>query len=186
MILKDYLSIGGEHGLFRFIAQGRNAIIVEHLETGKRSSAFGSAKVSSLEDISIFTEGEDMPLSKVFDSIFEKHGETAAIDPKSDNEALKKWFGEVLPGYDRERVYPSDIRKLATWYNTLHKLNLLVREEPEAEKKEDDQDAKKSPKKGLADANSADKPKQRKGSKTVGKTESRSSATRSKGAPKAK
>jgi hypothetical protein len=66
MILKDILSISGEPGLFKFIAQGKNAIIVEHLETNKRSSAHGSAKVSSLDDIAIFTEKEDIPLAKVF------------------------------------------------------------------------------------------------------------------------
>jgi hypothetical protein len=71
MILKDILSISGEPGLFRFIAQGKNAIIIEHLETKKRSSAYGSAKVSSLEDIAIFTEKEDIPLGKVFDLINE-------------------------------------------------------------------------------------------------------------------
>ena len=64
MILKDFLAISGEHGLFKFIAQGRNAIIVEHLETGKRSTAPGSAKVSSLEDISIFTESKIFRLAK--------------------------------------------------------------------------------------------------------------------------
>ena len=72
MVLKDILAISGEQGLFRFIAQGKNAIIVEHIETGKRSSAFSSAKVSSLEDIAVFTEKEDLLLGKVFDKIFEK------------------------------------------------------------------------------------------------------------------
>ena len=83
MILKDILAISGEPGLFRFIAQGKNAIIVEHLETKKRSSAYGSAKVSSLEDIAIFTEKEDMPLGKVFDLIYEKENGGPAIDSKS-------------------------------------------------------------------------------------------------------
>ena len=72
MVLKDILAISGEPGLFRFIAQGKNSIIIEHLETKKRSSAYGSAKVSSLEDIAIFTEKEDVPLGKVFDIIYEK------------------------------------------------------------------------------------------------------------------
>ncbi len=89
MILKDILSISGEPGLFKFIAQGKNAIIVEHLETKKRSSAYGSAKVSSLEDIAIFTETEDMPLGKVFDLIFEKENGGNAIDSKTDAEKLK-------------------------------------------------------------------------------------------------
>jgi len=66
MVLKDIMAISGQPGLFKFIAQGKNAIIVEHLETKKRSSAFSSAKVSSLDEISIFTEEEDLPISKVF------------------------------------------------------------------------------------------------------------------------
>ncbi len=84
MVLKDIMAISGEPGLFKFIAQGKNAIIVEHLETKKRSSAFGSAKVSSLEEISVFTEKEDMPLAKVFDLIFEKEKGGPAIDYKAD------------------------------------------------------------------------------------------------------
>jgi hypothetical protein len=71
MNLKDILAISGEQGLFKFIAQGKNAIIVEHLETKKRSSAYGSVKISSLEDIAIFTDKEDMPLDKFFDLIYD-------------------------------------------------------------------------------------------------------------------
>lgn len=137
MVLKDILAISGEQGLFRFLAQGKNAIIVEHLETGKRSSAYGSAKVSSLEDIAIFTDKEDMPLSKVFDLIHEKADGGTAPDPKSDGSKLTKWFEDVLPEYSRNKVYVSDIRKVAQWYNILHKLGLLVKEEPE--KKEEDE-----------------------------------------------
>ncbi len=134
MVLKDILSISGEPGLFRFIAQGKNAIIVEHLETKKRSSAYGSAKVSSLEDIAIFTDKEDMPLGKVFDLIYEKANGGTAVDSKADSDALRSWFGEILPEYSREKVYTSDIKKVALWYNILHKLDLLVKEEPEAAK----------------------------------------------------
>jgi hypothetical protein len=132
MILKDILSISGEPGLFRFIAQGKNAIIVEHLETKKRSSAYSSAKVSSLEDIAIFTEKEDMPLGKVFDLIHEKENGGPAIDSKADAGKLKVWFEGILPDYSKDKVYTSDIKKLASWYNLLHNLNLLVKEEPEA------------------------------------------------------
>jgi hypothetical protein len=138
MILKDILAISGEPGLFKFIAQGKNAIIVEHLETKKRSSAFASAKVSSLEDIAIFTEKEDMPLSKVFDLIHEKENGGLAIDSKADNNKLKIWFEGILPEYSKDKVYISDIRKVAQWYNTLHKLNLLIREEAEPSAKETD------------------------------------------------
>jgi hypothetical protein len=131
MILKDILAISGEPGLFKFIAQGKNAIIVEHLESKKRSSAYGSAKVSSLEDIAIFTDKEDVPLGKVFDLIFEKGNGGSAIDSKSDNNKLKVWFEEILPEYSKDKVYMSDIRKVAQWYNILHKLNLLIKDEPE-------------------------------------------------------
>jgi hypothetical protein len=137
MVLKDIMAISGEPGLFRFIAQGKNSIIVEHLETKKRSSAFGSAKVSSLEDIAIFTEKEDMPLSKVFDLIHDKAAGGPAIDSKADGNQLKIWFEGVLPEYDKDRVYTSDIKKVALWYNILHKLNLLVREEAEEKKPEE-------------------------------------------------
>jgi hypothetical protein len=136
MILKDILAISGEPGLFRFIAQGKNAIIIEHLETKKRSSAYGSAKVSSLEDIAIFTEKEDMPLGKVFDLIYEKENGGPAVDSKVDTPSLKSWFEGILPEYSKDKVYTSDIKKVALWYNILHKLNLLIKEEPEADAKQ--------------------------------------------------
>ena len=131
MVLKDIMAISGQPGLFRFIAQGKNAIIVEHLETKKRSSAFSSARVSSLEEISVFTEEEDMKLGKVFDLIHEKENGGAAIDYKADPEKLKVWFEGILPNYNKDKVYVSDIRKIANWYNLLHKLELLIKEEPE-------------------------------------------------------
>lgn len=138
MILKDILAISGEPGLFRFIAQGKNSMIVEHLETKKRSSAFGSAKVSSLEDIAIFTDKEDVPLSKVFDLIHDKENGGPAIEGKSDGVKLRTWFEEVLPDYDKDKVYTSDIKKIAVWYNILHKLGLLEKETVEAEPAEDE------------------------------------------------
>jgi hypothetical protein len=131
MELKDILAISGETGLFRYLTQGRNAIIVENLETGKKSSVYGSAKVNSLVDISIFTENEDIPLSVVFDKIFEKEKGGPSIDPRSSGDDLKKYFSEVLPDYNKERVFVSDIKKVVTWYNKLQELNLLVRENPE-------------------------------------------------------
>lgn len=142
MILKDILAISGEPGLFKFIAQGKNAIIVEHLETKKRSSAYGSAKVSSLEDIAIFTEKEDLPLGKVFDMIYEKVNGGPAIDPKADQLKLKTWFEEILPDYSRDKVYMSDIKKVAQWYNILHNLDMLVKEMPEEEKEGEKTDDK--------------------------------------------
>jgi len=146
MILKDILAISGEPGLFKFIAQGKNAIIVEHLETKKRSSAYGSAKVSSLEDIAIFTEKEDMPLGKVFDQIFEKENGGLAIDSKADAAKLRIWFEGILPDYSKDKVYTSDMKKVAHWYNILHNLNLLIKEEPEsASAPEEEKTSEKKP-----------------------------------------
>lgn len=175
MVLKDILAISGEAGLFRFIAQGKNAIIVEHLETKKRSSAFGSAKVSSLEEIAIFTEGEDMPLGKVFDLIFEKENGGPAIDSKSDPEKLKAYFGSVLPSYDKSKVYVSDIKKVFHWYNILQHNGMLVKEEPEkeadtAEKAAEEPVKEKAPKKTASketgEKAKADKPSKKKQPKT--------------------
>jgi hypothetical protein len=153
MVLKDILAISGEPGLFKFIAQGKNAMIVEHLETKRRSSAFGSAKVSSLEEISVYTEKEDMPLGKVFDLIFEKYNGGPAIDYKSDPEKLKAWFSEVIPDYDKDKVYISDIKKITHWYNILQGLNLLVKDEPEkkAETTGPETKEEKKPKKAPAE-----------------------------------
>ncbi len=131
MILKDIVAISGQQGLFKFIAQGKNSMIVEHIETGKRGSAFSSARVSSLEEISIFTDNEDMPLGKVFDRIFEREKGGEAIDPRSDPDKLRKYFDEIIPDYSKDKVYISDIRKVVLWYNILQRKNLLVQEEPE-------------------------------------------------------
>ena len=150
MILKDILAISGEPGLFKFIAQGKNAIIIEHLETKKRSSAYGSAKVSSLEDIAIFTEKEDMPLGKVFDLIHEKENGGPAIDSRADPAKLKSWFETILPDYSKDKVYVSDIKKVAHWYNILHSLNLLVKEEAETKEESAEEKAPAEKKKKKA------------------------------------
>ena len=180
MNLKDILSISGEPGLYKFVAQGRNAIIVEHLETKKRKTAQGSAKVSSLEDISIFTDKEDLPLGKVFDLIFEKEKGGAAIDSKSDPAKLKIYFGDVLPQYDKDRVYMSDMKKVIVWYNILHKLGQLVKDEPESEKDIEKESDNKTGKKSKSTA--APKPK----AKSAGKPGAKSASTISKGKPKSK
>lgn len=133
MNLKDILAISGEGTLFKFIAQGKNAVIVENLETGRRISAGATAKVSALEEISIFTTGEDMPLGKVMDKIWENENGGEALSHKLPDNDLKKYFGEAFPEYDKDRVYTSDIRKVLHWYNILHKLNLLVKEEDKKE-----------------------------------------------------
>ncbi|OFX88694.1 MAG: hypothetical protein A2W99_04290 [Bacteroidetes bacterium GWF2_33_16] len=135
-MLKDILSISGYGGLFKYISQGRNGIIVESLEDQRRMPAHASAKVSALEDISVFTETDDMPLKDVLKAISDKENGGPAIDHKASNSDLKKYFEQVLPNFDKERVYTSDIKKIINWYNILQKLNLLNFEEKEEDKSE--------------------------------------------------
>jgi hypothetical protein len=137
--LKDLMAVSGYSGLFRFVSQARNGIIVESIETGKRMNAFSTMKVSALEDIAIFTEEKEIPLEEVLIGIhaYEHGGE--AISPKSDPDELKDYFAAVLPEYDRERVYVSDIKKVLTWYNLLLKYDLLRLEEDEPAGKEGSQ-----------------------------------------------
>lgn len=136
MNLKDILAISGEGTLFKFIAQGKNAVIVENLETGRRLSAGAASKVSALDEIALFTTGEDMPLGKVMDLIWEKENGGETLSHKLPDAELKKYFDTVMPDYDHDRVYTSDIKKVLHWYNILHKLNLLVKEEEKAEETE--------------------------------------------------
>jgi hypothetical protein len=125
MDLSKILSIAGKNGLFKVISQGKNTVIVESLVDGKRFPAFGHEKMSSLEEISVFTTGEDKALKEVFRAFFEKLEGKPAIDHKSDNNTLKKFFLEMVPDFDQERVYVSDIRKMVSWYNMLIGHNLL-------------------------------------------------------------
>ncbi|MCB2195186.1 MAG: DUF5606 domain-containing protein [Bacteroidetes bacterium] len=141
-MLKDILSISGYGGLFKFISQGRNGIIVESLEDKKRMNASATAKISALEDIAIFTETEDIPLKDVFKAISEKENGGEAIKHKSSADELKSYFEEVLPDYDRDRVYVSDIKKVVQWYNILHKFDMLnFDEEEETEEKQEEVNA---------------------------------------------
>lgn len=127
------MAISGHSGLFKFISQGRHGIIVESLTDGKRNNVNASAKVSSLTDIAIFTNDGEIAFRDVLKKIKETENGGAAISQKSDDKELKKYFEKILPDYDRERVYTSDIKKVITWYNQLQALNLLdIIEEKEA------------------------------------------------------
>ena len=136
MDLKEIMSVSGQSGLFRFVSQGRNGIIVETFTDKKRTFVSANQKVSSLADIAIFTADEEVPLHDVLKKIHELEPGIPAPDPRSTPDVLKKFMEKVLPDYDRSRVYVSDIKKLTSWYNTLLELKLLDFEEetkPEAE-----------------------------------------------------
>lgn len=138
MDLRKILAIAGHPGLYQFVAQGRNGIIVESLEDKKRFNVPASAKVSALGEIAIYTDSEEIALREVLLSIKEKMAGAPAIDSKkASNDQLKKAMEEVLPNYDRDRVYTSDMKKLFSWYNILQKNEMLEFEaEEDAEKQE--------------------------------------------------
>ena len=119
MELKDILAISGQPGLFKYVAQSNNGIIVESLIDGRRTNATGTSKVSALAEIAMFTDDDEMPLWKVFEALYAKTGGKEAISPKSTPDQLKASFAEVVPDYDRDRVHVSDMKKLFSWYNIL-------------------------------------------------------------------
>ena len=135
-MLKDILAISGESGLFKIITQTKNSIIVEHIETKKKMPAYASHKISALEDIAIFTYDDEINLKDVLLKIFEKENGGQAISHKAAKEELKNYFESILPNYDKERVYVSDIKKIISWYNTLNKSNIIKPENNETETKE--------------------------------------------------
>lgn len=141
MNLKDILVISGMPGMYKYVSQGRHGMIVEGLADGKRFNVPVTAKVSALEDISVFTEDEDVPLAEVFRNIYRKENGAASIPHKSPDLVLKDYFGQVLPSYDRSRVYVSDMRKIVSWYNTLQAQDLVDLEEPAAEEGADGDEA---------------------------------------------
>ncbi len=125
MNIKDILAVSGKPGLFKMLSQGKNSIIVEGLTDGKRMPVYAAHQISALEEISIYTETEDKPLKDIFREIYIKHEGKEAISPKSSANELEAFFSEILPDYDRDRVYPSDIKKVVQWYNLLLKAGLV-------------------------------------------------------------
>ena len=119
-MLKKILSISGKPGLYELVSQGKNMLIVESLKEKKRMPAYSHEKIISLADIAIFTDEGEVPLKKVLISMKEKeNGTKSSLDPKSDNKNLREYFASVLPDFDRDRVYPTDIKKIISWYNLL-------------------------------------------------------------------
>lgn len=119
MELKEILAISGQPGLYKYVAQSTRGVIVESLLDGRRMNVPASSKVSALTEISMYTEGDDMPLAEIFTKIYAHTGGKEAISHKETPEKLKAAFAEVLPEYDRDRVHVSDIKKCFSWFNTL-------------------------------------------------------------------
>ena len=120
-MLKTILSISGKPGLYKLISQGRNMLIVESIVDKKRFPAYGNEKIISLGDIAMYTDTDDVPLKDVLTAMKEKENGAAVVMDlqKATADELRAYLGEVLPTFDRDRVYLADIKKLISWYNLL-------------------------------------------------------------------
>ena len=136
MDLSLIFTIPGKPGLFKLVSQGKNSAVVEALADGKRMPMFNLNQVSSLAEIAIYTYQKEVALTDVFRAIYKKENGGQALSHKADAADLKKWFEAVLPEYDRERVYDSNIRKVVQWYNILQEKGLVDLEPSEREKAE--------------------------------------------------
>ncbi len=119
MELKDIIAVPGMAGLFKVIANNKNGFIVESLLDGKRSMVNGSQRIMTLVDVAIYTTGEEKPLREILLKLQETEGDKLPVDAKSDDAALRNFFKKIVPDYDEDRVYVSDMRKVISWYNQL-------------------------------------------------------------------
>lgn len=131
MNLEGIISVSGKPGLFRVISKKKTGLVVESIEDGKKLNVFALDKVSALEDISIYTYEEDVPLAEVYTKLYELEGGKASINHKEDSTKLKAKMLEFMEDYDQDRVYVSDLKKLFQWYNLLISVGLLKIEETE-------------------------------------------------------
>ena len=136
MNLERILAISGQPGLYSLKVQTRTGFLAESLVDGKKVTVGLRNNVSLLSEISIYTYNEEKPLSEVMRNIAKKENNGPAISHKEDPAKLQAYFREVLPDYDEDRVYPSDIKKVLNWYNLLQSKALVSQEEPASETEE--------------------------------------------------
>ncbi|KQO22528.1 hypothetical protein ASF10_09135 [Flavobacterium sp. Leaf82] len=133
MNLEKILAISGKPGLYVLKVQTRTGFVAESLTDGKKITVNLKSNVSLLSEISIYTYDGEKPLTEVMQRIATKENKGQAISHKEDNAKLAAYFKEILPDYDEERVYPSDIKKVLNWYNTLQAKGLVTDLAPAAE-----------------------------------------------------
>src|ERR1700756_3536345 len=131
MNLEGIISISGMPGLYKVVGQMKNGVIAESLTDKKRSPIYSHQQISTLEDISMFTTGDNKPVSDIMKAIFDKEKGGACIDHKADEKQIVAYFESVLPDYDKERVHVSNMRKLFSWYNALQATGNLKEKEKE-------------------------------------------------------
>lgn len=142
-MLKTILAISGKPGLYKLISQGKNMLVVESLLTGKRTPSYNNEKIISLGDIAMFTDEDEVALSDVFESMRQlENGGKASVSTKDSERVLREYLAKVLPNFDRDRVFTSDIKKLISWYNLLIENGYTDFKEQEQEQKEEEQTEK--------------------------------------------
>jgi hypothetical protein len=135
MELKDIVAINGKPGLYEIKAQSKSGIIVESLIDAKKFPVSATHNISALNEIAIYTYEEEMPLRIILKSISEKENGNESINPKENSKLLTSYFREILPNFDEERVYTSNIKKILQWYNLLVSKKFdfsLIKEEDKA------------------------------------------------------
>ena len=140
MSLKGVISIAGMPGLYKVLAQTKAGFIVESIADKNRMPVSSTQKISMLDDISIFTTSDDLPLKDVLLKLKEFSESNEVIDPKSDPAKLREFFKQIIPDFDVERVYPSDIKKLIQWFH-LVKDFVAIEDEPEEKDAESSQES---------------------------------------------
>lgn len=123
--LEKIISVSGKSGLFKVVSAGKVAVVAESLVDGKRQPILSTQRVSTLADISMFTYEEDVPLKQVLSNMKNIYGEGDGPSSKLSGSALREEFKKVLPDFDEDRVYESDIKKLFSWYGLLKSRNML-------------------------------------------------------------
>ena len=139
-MLKKILSVSGKPGLYKLVSQGKSMLIVETLTDGRRLPVYAREKIISLGDIAIYTDGDEVPLYEVLNSVKAKEeGQVvSSIDAaRATPDELRAYMAEVLPNFDRERVYPTDIKRLLSWYNLLIGAGITDFDPQEAAEEED-------------------------------------------------
>ena len=138
MKLEGIINVSGKPGLHKIISKGKNSVIVESLIDKKRMPVYSHINANSLEEIGIYTYKDSIPLADVFTKIAKKTKCSQCISHKENTKDLVDYFREILPEYDEERVYISDIKKVYLWYNVLHSAGLVSLRKTNKKKKEND------------------------------------------------
>lgn len=155
MKVEGIISVAGKPGLYKVVGQTKNGVIVEGLSDNRRTAMNSSSKMSALQDIAIYTYTEEIPLVDVLDMIRLKEAGKPTIGHKTSSNVLLSYFRDILKDFDEDRVYPSDIKKVISWYNTLQKAGLAIEtveekdeavEKPKAKAKSKTKEVKDKPK----------------------------------------